>query len=472
MAARHNLPPQLTSFVDREQEQIVVRRLLGATRLLTLSGSGGVGNTRLALQVAAAVLGDYPDGAWFVDLAAVADQSLVLQAVASSVAVRELPGRPLIEALPQALVAKQLLLLLDNCEHVVSTCARLTYTLLQACPHLTVLTTSREPLNIAGETVWRVPSLTLPGFGESSSLEQLRKSEAVRLFEERAVSSLPDLGLTDHNCPAVAKICRRLDGMPLAIELAAARVKLLSVDQIATRLDERFRLLTGGRRSAPTRQQTIRATIDWSYELLTESERRLFERLAIFAGGWTLEAAEALGSGGPIERCDVLDLLGRLVDKSLIVVDGDGRTNRYRFLETIREYALERLSEGTEIQTLRRAHAALHAALAKAAELQLSGPSQVEWLDRLDMEYDNFRAAIRWSLDQGDVPTVLRCAAALARFGWIRGRLREQRQWWGEALERCGGKAHQYGQQRRSWQGRSRTSRETTSEPFRCWTKA
>ena len=392
----------------------------------------------MALQLATAVVDDYAHGAWFVDLAPVADGSLVPQTVASILGVRELPGRPLIDALAQALVTRQLLLLLDNCEHVLSACAGLAYSLLQACPHLSVLTTTREPLNIAGETVWRVPSLTLPDSEAAVSLEQLRKSEAVRLFEERAWSTLPGINLSDHNAPAVAKICRRLEGMPLAIELAAARVKLLSVEQIAARLDDRFRLLSGGRRSAPTRQQAIRATIDWSYDLLSEPERLLFDRLSVFVGGWTLEAAEAVGAGGEIDADNVLDLLGRLVDKSLVLTEVSVHSSvRYRMLETLREYGREQLGRrsSAEVEATERRHAQFFVQLAELAEPEIQGSGQLLWLETLDQEHGNIRAALRGQIARADVEAAQRLAGAVRLFWMVRGYLSEGRAWLAEALE-------------------------------------
>ena len=333
MATRHNLPLQLTSFVGREQEQAAVRTLLQATRLLTLSGTGGAGKTRLALQVAAAVLDEYADGVWLIELAPVPDGFLVPQTVASILGVRELPGRPIAEVLPQALVAKQFLLLLDNCEHVLSACAELVYSLLQACPDIRVLTTTREPLNITGEMVWRIASLTLPVPQPAASLEQLRRSEAVRLFEKRARWMLPSISLSEANAPAIATICRRLDGMPLAIELAAARVKHLAIEQIASRLDDRFRLLTGGHRSAPTRQQTIRTTIDWSYDLLSEPEHLMFDRLSVFVGGWTLEAAEAVAAGGALDADATQHAIHERVGRAEALL----RSGRSFLYETVRE---------------------------------------------------------------------------------------------------------------------------------------
>src|SRR5579859_796700 len=290
----HNLPVQLTPFIGRERELVEIDRLLAGTHLLTLTGSGGTGKTRLSLQAAAALLPDFADGAWLVELAPLADPALVAQSAATALGVRETGGRPMLEALADYLRAKQLLLILDNCEHLVAACAGLAEQLLRQCPRLKILASSREALGIAGETTYPVPSLSLPAAAGGSGAEALSQSEAASLFVDRAQAALPTFALTDDNAAAVATVCRRLDGIPLAIELAAARVRLLRVDEIAARLDDRFRLLTGGSRTALPRQQTLRALIDWSYDLLTEPERALLRRLAVFAGGWTLEAAEAV----------------------------------------------------------------------------------------------------------------------------------------------------------------------------------
>lgn len=290
----NNLPRQVTSFVGREREIAEVRRLLGTTRLLTLTGSGGAGKTRLSLQVAADLLDEYADGVWLTELASLSDPALVPQSVASALGVREEPGRALVETLTDWLKSRTLLLLLDNCEHLLTACAQLADTLLKACPNLHILASSREGLGITGETTYRIPSLSLPDAKEAATPESLSQYESVRLFIERAVAASPSFQVTNQNAPAVAQLCVRLDGIPLAIGLAAARIRALSVDQIAQRLDDRFRLLTGGSRTALPRQQTLRALIDWSYDLLSDEEKTLLRRLSVFAGGWTLEAAEAV----------------------------------------------------------------------------------------------------------------------------------------------------------------------------------
>jgi non-specific serine/threonine protein kinase len=327
-----NLPLQLTSFVGREDELGATRELVAAHRLVTLTGAGGVGKTRLALEAAGALRPAYPDGVWLVELAALADPALVPQAVAGAVGVREEPDRPLLATLTDALRAKRLLLVLDNCEHLLEACARLADALLRACPDVRVLATSREPLATPGETVWRVPPLAVPETGDSPPVERLTQSEAVRLFVDRARAAQPGFRATPATAPAVAHICRRVDGLPLAIELAAARVRVLPVAQILARLEDRFRLLTGGSRTVLPRQQTLRASLEWSHGLLSEDERVLFRRLAVFAGGWTLTAAEAVGGGAGVAPEEVLDGLTGLVDKSLVVAEGPGDDARYRLL--------------------------------------------------------------------------------------------------------------------------------------------
>jgi predicted ATPase/class 3 adenylate cyclase len=331
----NNLPVQLTTFIGREPEVELVRRLLGETRLLTLTGAGGCGKTRLALQVATEVLEDYLDGLWWVDLAPVAEPALVPSAVAAAVAVRESPAQPLTETLVRQLAAGRALLVLDNCEHQVTACARLADRLLHGCRAVGVVATSREPLGIEGETTWRVPSLRLPPAG-TPTIESLTQSEAVRLFIDRATRVRSNFRVTNDNAPAVAEICQRLDGIPLAIELAAARTRMLTPEQIADGLNDRFHLLTGGTRGALARQRTLEASVDWSHDLLDAPERTVFRRLAVFAGSFTLDAAEAVCAGEGIERQDVLDLLGHLVDRSLVQVETEGPCARYRLLETVR----------------------------------------------------------------------------------------------------------------------------------------
>jgi non-specific serine/threonine protein kinase len=345
-APHHNLPLQLTSFIGREQALADIARLLPATRLLTLSGPGGSGKTRLALQTSAAQLGHYPDGVWCVELAPLADPALLPQTIATVLGVKETPGRLLTELLAEHLRPRHLLLLLDNCEHLIGACAEMAEHLLHNCPGLAILTTSRECLAIAGERVYLVPTLSLPGPIAREPLEAVAESEAVRLFCERAQAVAPAMTLTAGNAAAIAAICRQLDGIPLAIELAASRARLLTLEQIVARLDDRFELLTNGSRTAPPRHRTLQALMDWSYELLSPHERSLLRGLAVFTGDWNLEAAEAVCVDEGLPAGSVLDLLTRLVNKSLVVAvrPSDGEA-RYYLLETIRQYAWTKLAE-------------------------------------------------------------------------------------------------------------------------------
>jgi predicted ATPase/class 3 adenylate cyclase len=417
----NNLPLQLTSFVGREREMAEVTRLLEGARLLTLTGPGGTGKTRLALQVAADVLGRYPQGVWLVELAPLADPALVPQALATVLGVRDDATRPLLTVLAEVVRPKRLLMLFDNCEHVIAACAQAAEALVRACPHVQVLATSREALGITGETAYRVPSLSLPA-AQSVALDTLRQSEAVRLFDERARAAQPHFALTPANVAAVVQVCRRLDGIPLALEMAAARVRGLAVEQVASRLDQRFRLLTGGSRTALPRQQTLQATVEWSYALLDRAEQTLFNRLSVFAGGWMLEAAEAVCAGGESTPEDVLDLLLRLVDKSLVVADSGAESGiRYRLLETLRHYGRERLVTTEEAALVQGHHAAYFLALAEEAERRFQGGGQRSWLTRLDPEYDNLLAAAQWWIEQGETERSQRLAAALFGFWEIRG---------------------------------------------------
>jgi len=428
------LPWQSTSFVGREREIDEVKGLLASAWLVTLMGAGGCGKTRLALRVAADVARDYADGVWFVDLALVADPALVVQAIAWTVGVREVPGRAVTETLLDHLRERASLLVLDNCEHVVNGAAHTTDAVLRTCPRVRIIATSREPLRAPGETTWRVPSLSLPPLGgtaETGTAGALR-FESVKLFVERAQAALPGFSLTNVNGPAVEEICRQLDGIPLAIELAAARVRVFSVDQIAARLDDRFRLLTAGPRTAMPRQQTLRATVEWSFAMLSEPERALLRRLSIFAGGWTLEAAEEVTAGAGIQRHAVLDLLAAVVDKSLVLAEHEGGAVRYRLLETIRQYARERLDDAGEIQATRARHLAYFLGLAEDAEPKLRGPEAGAAMDHLQQEYENLRVAIDWALATDD-ETALRLTGALGWFWWARYHT-EGRRWLKRAL--------------------------------------
>jgi predicted ATPase/class 3 adenylate cyclase len=422
---RNNLPAQLTSFIGREREIAGVKRLLARSRLLTLTGAGGAGKTRLALQVAADLAGDCADGVWLVELAPLPDSALVVQTMAATFRLQEAPGRTLMEVLIAHLAPKRALLLLDNCEHLVAACAEVAETLLRACPRLRILATSRELLGCAGEVAWRVPSLSLPDPEQIPTAEDLTSYEAPRLFIDRAAAALPSFVATDRNAPAIAEICRRLDGIPLAIELAAARVKMFSAEQIAARLNDRFQLLTSGNRTVLPRQQTLRALVDWSYDLLAEPERMLLRRLSVFAGGCTFEAAETVAAGAGIEPREILDLLGRLVDKSLVVAEPDTKgAIRYRMLETIRAYAQEKLGAAGEATDLRDRQLAFYVQLAERAEPGLRGPEQTTWLELLKAERTNLRAALSWSHDR-DLPAGLQLAGALWWYWYVSGYVSE-----------------------------------------------
>ena len=427
-APRGNLPAETSSFVGRERELSEVRALLAGTRLLTLTGPGGCGKTRLALRAAREAAGGF-GGAWWVELASLSDPGLVEQAVAGALGVREAPGRSLLGACAERLGSGGALLVLDNCEHLVGACAALAEALLRACPDLKVLATSREALGVAGETVWPVPALSLPPPEEAADPGALARYEATRLFLERAAAAAPGFGLTERSAAEVSRVCRRLDGIPLAIELAAARTRVLSVGQIAERLEGALRLLTGGSRTASPRQRTLRATMDWSYGLLPEGERALFRRLAAFSGGFTLEAAEEVCSGEGVERGEVLDLLSRLVDKSLVVVDRRGGEPRYGLLETVRQYGRERLEESGEGAAVAHRHARCFLRLAEEAGRGMLGPRQTAWLGRLEREHANLRAALAWFREEGEAERGLGMAAALVRFWWYRGYYSEGRAW-------------------------------------------
>jgi predicted ATPase/DNA-binding CsgD family transcriptional regulator len=469
----HNLPARLTSFIGREREIAEVGALLEAQRLVTLAGAPGVGKTRLSLQIAKTMLDAFPDGVWLVELAPLGDPGLVPQKVADVLGVREQPGRPLTTTVVEHLQPRRVLLLLDNCEHLIGRVARLAEMLLHACPRLYILATIREPLAIEGEVTRRVPSLTVPDTSRlqadrEGSLATLTKSEAVRLFVERARAVASSVALTESIAPFVAQICTRLDGIPLAIELAAARARALSVEQIAARLDDRFRLLTGGSRTALPRQQTLRGAVDWSYDLLSEPEQILLRRLSVFAGGFTLEAAEAIVSGSRFNvqregqtlsvEPETLNVVIGLVDKSLVQVveDSDGE-RRYRLLETLRQYGEEKLAEHGELARVRNWHRDHFLAVAEEAEPHFTGPGQVAVLRRLDRELDNLRAALAWCHEEevgssgrvsgppdraADLPTrpssgydaITRLIGASWRFWWLRGHLQEVRRWLEQVL--------------------------------------
>jgi predicted ATPase/DNA-binding CsgD family transcriptional regulator len=436
----HNIPTELTSFIGREREIAQVKAFLFRTRLLTLIGAGGAGKSRLAIRVAAEVLANFPDGVWLAELASLADPALVPQRVASALNVPEQPGRGVAEQLLEALRFKSPLLLLDNCEHVASACAALASGLLHGCPGLRIVATSRVPLSVPGETLWRVPSLALPDPGGGSSVEEVGRSEAVRLFLDRARASEPAFALARHNAEAVGQVCRRLDGMPLAIELAAARTNVLSAEQIASRLDDRFRLLTGGSSAALPRHQTLRATMDWSYGLLAERERTLLRRLSVFAGGWTLEAAEAVCAGEEIEPADVLDALSRLVDGTLVITVTPHGAARYRLLETVRQYARDRLLETGEAARVGRRHLEWYLSFAEEADRGLRGPHEPLWLGRMETEHDNLLAALDFArADPAGGQAEVRLAGALEWFWHVAGHWTEGRARLEAVLGRAGG---------------------------------
>jgi predicted ATPase/DNA-binding CsgD family transcriptional regulator len=440
----NNLPLELSSFVGREKELAEVGRQLEGNRLLTLTGSGGCGKTRLALATATDLVERFEDGVWLVELASLVDPSLVPQAVASALGLREQPGRSPAEALSRYLGSRNVMLVLDNCEHLVEACAALAEALLRFCPRLRVLATSREALDITGEVAWPVPPLSLPDVRRLSDVESLPRYESARLFLERAAAVRPAFALTEQNAQAVAQICYRLDGIPLAIELAAARVKVLSVEEISERLEDSFELLASGGRTAMPRQRTLHATMDWSHDLLPDEERTLFRRLSVFAGGFNLQAAQAVCSGDGLDRDRVPEVLWHLVDKSLMVAREQDGEARYRLLETVRQYGREKLDDPEEEAELGRRHASFYVVLAEEADQGLSGPEQERWLILLEAEHDNLRAALTWSLGEGgDISLGVRLAAALGGFWSTRGYLSEGRRWLEETASRSGSKATQ-----------------------------
>ncbi len=430
----NNLPNQLTSFIGREREMAEVKRLIESTQLLTLTGTGGTGKTRLSLQVAADLVETFSDGVWLVEFATIDDDALVAETVAAALDVRQEADRPLAATLTSFLRAKNLLLILDNCEHVVVACAHLAELLLRASPRLRILASSREPLGIAGETAWPLPPLSLPAHWRDiaagpEAMEKLTQFEAVRLFIERATIARPAFRLTNENVPLVAQICWRLDGIALAIELAAARIKVLTLQQIAERLDDRFHLLTSGSRTAVPRQQTLRALIDWSHDLLSEPERKLLRRLSVFARGRTLEALEAVCSDDELHQREIIDLITQLVDKSLVTVEKTPEHGaRYFLLESVWDYTNEKLAESGERDTFRARHLDYFLKFAEEAEEKISGPEQQAWLERLGQEDMNIRFALEASSElPGQVKKGLRLVVATQRFAEVRGLFKEAR---------------------------------------------
>ena len=458
-----NLPAALTSFVGRTREQAEITGLLARHRSVTVVGPGGAGKSRLALEVAQALLVRFPDGVWLVELAALSDPALVAQQVADTLGIDETPGRPILSTLIGALRRKSLLLVLDNCEHLVNATADLAVALLRGVPAVCLLVSSRESLRIAGEQVYRLSPLEIPDPENLPPLEQLARIEAVQYFLTRARSYSRDFALTTRNAPAVASLCARLDGIPLALELAAARLSALTVEGVAARLDDRFHLLTGGTRDVLPHQRTLRAVLDWSYDLLSEPERALLRRLSVFAGSWTLEAAEAVcanlpsparpdGEQDAVQPGMVLDLITGLVDKSMVVgtagtvltapaepmaAAGDGI--RYCLLGSVRLYSAEKLEAAEEADTVQGRYLSWYVALAERAEPELTRPEQARWLARLHQEHDNLRAALTCGAggDAEAAALVLRLAGALWRFWSMRGHLNEGRRWLDEALARA-----------------------------------
>jgi predicted ATPase/DNA-binding CsgD family transcriptional regulator len=425
----NNLPLRLSSFIGRGREVAEVETMLSDHRLLTLTGPGGAGKTRMAIEVASEVVDAFRDGAWLAELASLSDPDLVAQAVAQALGVREAPGRPLIGALLEHLEGREALLVLDNCEHLIDACATLADALLRSCPDLRILATSREALSIAGERTWPVPPLSSPDSHDLPPVQDLRSYEAIGLFAERARAVVPTFELMESNAPAVARLCRILDGMPLAIELAAARVRVLSVEQISSRLEDSFALLTGGSRTALPRQRTLGAAIGWSYELLGKEEQVLLGELSVFAGGFALESAESVCSGEGIEEHEVLDLLTSLVDKSLVHVSEQGGDARYRLLETVRQYGRERLQKSGTEPDIRRRHADFFLRFAERAEPRINGKERELWLARLDAEHDNLRAALAWTQESVEAEMGLRLAGALSWFWYHREYWSEWRRW-------------------------------------------
>ena len=421
---RTNLPQVLTSFIGREKEIAEIKRLLPTTRLLTLTGTGGIGKTRLAVQVAAEVLSAYRDGIWFVDLAPLADPTLVPSALAQVLGVKESPGHTLTDTMCGYLRGKELLLVLDNCEHMLVASASLAAELLRETARVTIVTTSREPLHIDAEQTFPVTVLPLPS--PKAGAVNIARSDAVQLFVDRARQHRPRFDLEDQRASAVAQICIRLDGLPLALELAAARIAVLPAEEIVRLLDQRFRLLTSGSRNELPRQQTLRAMIDWSYELLEAAEQKLFAVLSVFAGGWTLDAAKVAGTAQELAGDDVVYLLIALIEKSLVIADEDG--DRYRMLETVREYAGEKLTASGSADTVRERHRHYFLALAEEAAPKLTGAEQVEWLQRLEAEHDNLRSALDSSVAAGANVEGLRLCGALPGFWVTRGHFTEGRE--------------------------------------------
>jgi predicted ATPase/class 3 adenylate cyclase len=439
----HNLPVEMTSFVGRESEILALKGMLSdsSTHLVTIIGAGGMGKTRLALKVAEELMDKYEDGIWLIELTALSNPALVPQVVAQTLNIRELPNRPIIGLLEEHLLKKHMLLVLDNCEHLILATMELSNRLLHTCPHLQIIATSRELLGVEGEKPFQCPSLSSQEKNLATvktsqiPMTSMETSAAVKLFADRASVVSPSFRLNENNIPLIYEICQRVDGIPLAIELAAARVRMLSVDQIAVRLDDVFQLLVGGSRSSVPHHQTLKALIDWSYDLLTPAEKTLLVRLSVFSGGWDLQAAEAIGSGDEIDTSQVLDLMTQLKDKSLILIEAvNSGENRYRMLETLRQYASKRLLEVEEYPSVNRRHLEYYSYLAEQAAPHLWEKDQPAWIQRLTIENDNLRGALRWAFDREqaldeEVESGARMAAALWNFWYAIGTIKEGANW-------------------------------------------
>jgi predicted ATPase len=432
-APRHNLPSHVTSFVGREREIADVHAALGAHRLVTIVGPGGTGKTRLSVQVGKRALADFRDGVWLVELASASDADTVTLALAKALGVREETDRALASTLVSSLSSRRLLVLLDNCEHVVDVCADLVTMVLGACPAVRIVASSQDTLGVGGELVHRIGMLSTPPADEPATPESIASYEAVRLFVDRARLGSVGFAVTAKNAPTVAELCRRLEGIPLAVELAAARVRMLSVDQILAKTNDRFRLLTGGGRTAPLRHQTLRATMDWSHGLLDDDECVLFRRAAVFSGGWTLDAAWRV-AGDVADPDAMFEVLSRLVDRSLVTMD-EAEEPRFRMLETVRQYALEKLRESGEEHSVREAHRRWCVELAGTEARTLRGGAESSWLDRLEAEHDNLRSALVWSAGEGrDDDALVAISAGLGWFWSTRGHWAEARKWFDAAL--------------------------------------
>ena len=414
---KHNLPHQLTSFIGREKEIAELEHLLAGTRLLTLTGSGGCGKTRLALQMARRMLHAYPDGVWLVELAPLERPSLVTQTVASVLAVKEQPGKALLDAVAEWVASRKLLLVLDNAEHLLAACGELVDLLLRRCDRLVILVTSRERLGIAGELTYRVPSLSVPDARGDATPEEALASEAARLFIERARLQRPELEITAKDATPLASMCRRLDGIALAIELAAPRVRTMSIGELSRRIDDRFSLLTEGSRTALPRHRTLRSLIDWSHDLLREAEKRVLWRASVFAGGWTLDAAERVCSDTHVDREETLDLLTSLADKSLVTVDTREEVTRFGMLDMVRHYALDRLRESGEENAVRARHLEYFLQTAERLDEPQADEARQRWLDRTQGELDNLRAALAWC--ESDATRAVTGLALAGRLYWL-----------------------------------------------------